>query len=112
MITVATDDLEEALNERLKLDDLYDHIRHRMILAKDRIFDGDRSDVTVNMSQYFDLLFKTIAGNFDRVGCEIVTDTSTKQKVCYLTHIKLVDYVDDLGEISKDQNLIRRSSYV
>ncbi|XP_057309624.1 E3 ubiquitin-protein ligase RBBP6-like [Hydractinia symbiolongicarpus] len=116
MIGIATDDLEEAPNERLKLDDLYNHIRHRMILAKDSIFENHRSNVTVDMSQYFELLFKTLASHFDRVGCEMITNKTTKEHTCFLIHVKLVDYVDDLGDLTaasvEEEDESPRASYV
>lgn len=103
MVTIATDDIEPCTNNRLNIDDLYDHIRHRMILSQHEIFEGYRSDVRLDMSKYFDLLFTALASHMNRVGCEIVTDSTTQQKVCYLTHIKLVDYAEDLEKMANEQ---------
>lgn len=93
MIVIATEELVKSTNHYLNLDDLYDHIHHRMIVSKDEIFNDHQSDdVTVDMSRYFDLLFKVLASHFDRIGCEMLTDPVTKEKVCYLTHVQINDY--------------------
>ena len=99
MINVALDDIEASPNDRLCIDKLYDHIRHRMIMSQEQIFDGYRSDIRVDMSQYFELFFTALASNMSRVGCEIVTDSTTQQKVCYLTHVKLAT-ISDVDESS------------
>lgn len=102
MINVALDDIEPSLNDRLCIDDLYDHIRHRMIMSQEQIFDGYRSDIRVDMSQYFELFFTALASNMSRVGCEIVTDSTTQQKICYLTHVKLIaEHTNGAGNVSE-----------
>ena len=104
MINVALDDIKPSPNDRLCVDDLYDHIRHRMVMSQEQIFDGYRSDIRVDMSQYFELFFTALASNMSRVGCEIVTDSTTQQKVCYLTHVKLMkDYTNGVVVGSEQQ---------
>jgi len=94
MINVVTEDVVSCPNNRLHIDDLYDHIRHRMIMSQSLIFDGYRSEIRVDMSQYFELFFTALASHMNRVGCEIITDPATQQKGCYLTHIKLIEYTN------------------
>ena len=54
------------------------------------------------MSQYFELFFTALASNMSRVGCEIVTDSTTQQKICYLTHVKLIDeHTNGAGNVSE-----------
>lgn len=106
MTTIAIDDIEPCTNNRINIDDLYDHIRHRMIVSKSEIFEGYRSDVRLDMSEYFDLLFTTLASHMNRIGCEIVTDSTTQEKICYLTHVKLVGYQgnNDVEKMEKEQS--------
>ena len=94
MVTIVTQDLEESLNARLKLDDLYDYIRNRMILSKEEIFHV-RSKLNFDMSVYFELLFRTMASHFNQVGCEVTTDQTHKKKICYLIHVKLKNHIND-----------------
>ena len=115
MINVVIEDIEPSPNNRLCIDDLYEHIRHRMIISQKEIFDGYRSDLRVDMSKYFEMFFTALASHLTRVGCEIVTDSTTQQKVCYLTHVKLSDFKN--GSLAPEQQQIEsdddmQASYV
>ena len=104
MRRVACEDIEQQIDNRLNLDHLYKHIREKMILSKDEIFEGTRTQLTVEMSQYFDLLFTSLATHLQRVGCEIVTDATSGERTCFLTHVRLVGEQGE-GEESPDDTL-------
>ena len=113
MVSIATVDLTQCLDYHLKLDDLYEHIRERMIRSKDQIFEGCRSEVTVEMNQYFTFLFQVLASHFDNVGCEMVTDPVTREKNCFLTHVRLNEYTSYLESIREtDSEETGNASYV
>ena len=122
MRRVATEDVEQAMEKRLNLDDLYKHIREKMILSKEEIFEGTRTELTVEMSRYFDMLFTSLASHLERVGCEIVTKPGG-ERACFLTHVRLVrrdaggvGVGDNGGDVSPDDTLedetSSNSSYV
>ncbi|XP_066912047.1 uncharacterized protein [Clytia hemisphaerica] len=115
MINVVIEDIEPSPNNRLRIDDLYEHIRHQMIVSQKQIFDGYRSDLRVDMSKYFEMFFTALASHLTRVGCEIVTDSATQQKVCFLTHVKLNDFkngslASEPQQIESDDDM--QASYV
>ena len=114
MINIVIEDMESSPNNRLNIDELYDHIRHRMIQSQNEIFDGYRTDIRVDMSQYFELFFTALASHFNRVGCEITTDSSTQERICYLTHIKLTDFNNNHVKVaaSADSDDDMQASYV
>ncbi|XP_004205870.2 suppressor of Mek1 [Hydra vulgaris] len=113
MVNVVANDLVESLNERLKLDDLYEHIRNK--ISKDKTL-HIRSKLNYDMSVYFEFLFRTMATHFTQVGCEITTDHISKKKVCFLIHIKLINNndIDEHAQFNNeiDEHAQFKTSYV
>ncbi|XP_065652012.1 dentin sialophosphoprotein [Hydra vulgaris] len=113
MVNLVANDLVESLNERLKLDDLYEHIRNK--ISKDKTF-HIRSKLNFDMNVYFEFLFRTMATHFTQVGCEITTDHISKKKVCFLIHIKLINNndIDGHAQFSNeiDEHAQFKTSYV